>query len=102
MPADPTLYFRRTEAFRRRFRAATAELGLSVQDVLFGLAEQWLDGDKETVQVEDRGDYGERRIHDNLEIILTQAEPRIADLLRGSVPVPKSRRRHGRTWRQLS
>ena len=87
MPANPTLYFRCPETFRRRFRAATAERGLSVQNVLFGLAEQWLDGDKESVQVEDGGEYGDRRIHDKLEIILTKAEPRVADHIRGSVEV---------------
>ncbi|HUS95154.1 MAG TPA: hypothetical protein VMX97_00275 [Hyphomicrobiaceae bacterium] len=87
MASEVSLKVRCSEEFRRRFRAATAERGLSVQDVLFTLAQHWLDGDKESVQVEDGGEYGDRRIHDKLEIILTKAEPRVADHIRGSVEV---------------
>ena len=87
MRATPSLKVRCSEEFRRRFRAATAERGLSVQDVLSGLAERWLDGDKESVQVEYGGEYGDRRTHDKLEMILANAEPRVADYIRGTVEV---------------
>ena len=88
MQNAPSLKVRCSEEFRRRFRATVAARGLSVQDVLFSLAEKWLNGDSgESAEVMRAGVYGNPGIHDKLEMILTQAEPRVADYIRGNVEV---------------